>query len=106
MVLDIIVAWMARWIVILWRDLMSYRRPAVSGSIVRSHLEKPGFGCMYVAIECKYKANFERSQGAFNKPYAYSDNYAEAFVRHHSPGCELRVRVDPKDHLRSFPVFD
>ena len=61
---------------------------------------------MYVAIEYKYKSNFERYQGVFNKPYAYATNYAEAYARHHPPGSDLRVRVNPKDPTRSFPVFD
>jgi hypothetical protein len=106
LVLDIVVAWVVRWAVIFWRGAMSRAWPTVSGMVVRSYLEKPGFGCMYAAIEYKYKADWERYQGVFNKPYAYADNYAEAYVRHHPPGSELRIRVDPKNPSRSFPIFD
>jgi Protein of unknown function (DUF3592) len=106
LVLDIMVAWVVRWIVIFWRAAISRGRPAVSGTVVRSHLEKPGFGCMYVVIEYKYKSNWERYHSVLNKPYAHATNYAEAYVRHHPAGSELRVRVDPKTPTRSFPTFD
>ncbi|MGB6725558.1 MAG: DUF3592 domain-containing protein [Terracidiphilus sp.] len=105
-VLDIFIAFMVRWIIIFWRRGLSRNWPTVSGAVVRSHLEKPGFGCMYVVIEYKYKANWERYHGILNKPYAYATNYAEAYVRHHPAGSELKVRYDPKIPTRSFPIFD
>lgn len=106
LVIDIVVAWAVRWAIILWRGAISHSWPTVSGMVVRSHLEKPGFGCMYAAIEYKYKANGERYQGVFNKPYAYADNYSEAYVRHHPAGSELKVRVGPKNPARSFAILD
>jgi|SRR5580658_4702994 hypothetical protein len=105
-VIDIFVAFIARWAIIFWRKAASHDWPTVSGTVIRCHLEKPGFGCMYVAIEYKYKVNWERHHGALNKPYCYAANYAEAYARHHSGGSELKVRVDPKNPTRSFPIFD
>lgn len=106
LVLDIIVAWVGRWIIVFWRYILSRNWPVVSGTVVRSHFEKPGYGCMYVVFEYKYKANWERYRGELRKPYVNATNYAEAYVRHHSPGSELMVRVDPKIPTRSFPIFD
>jgi hypothetical protein len=105
-VIDIFVAFIVRWTIIFWRDAASSSWPTVPGTVVRSHLEKPGIGCMYVAIQYKYKFNFERHGGALNKPYCYATNYAEAYARHHPGGSELKVRVSPKNPARSFPILD
>jgi hypothetical protein len=105
-VIDIFVAFIVRWTIIFWRDATSSNWPTVPGTVVRCHLEKPGIGCMYVALQYKYKFNFERHDGALNKPYCYATNYAEAYARHHPSGSELKVRVSPKNPTRSFPVLD
>jgi hypothetical protein len=100
---DVFVAYLARGIVILWRGGASRNWPTVSGAIVRSHLEKPFYGCMYAVVEYKYKVNWERHRGVCNKPYFYFANCADADVRHNPAGTELRVRVAPKNPARSFP---
>ena len=103
---DAFIAYFVRGIIILWRRAVSRNWPTVSGTIVRSHLEKPFYGCMYVVVEYKYKLNWERHRGVLNRPYFYFANYADAFVRHHPADTELRVRVDPKNPARSFPELD
>jgi hypothetical protein len=106
LVIDIFVAFVVRWAIIFWRGSASRNWPAVPGTVVRCHLEKPGIGCMYVELQYKYKFNFERHEGACNKPYFNATNYAEAYVRHHPGGSELKVRVNPKNPVRSFPILD
>jgi hypothetical protein len=101
-VIDIYIGFMFRWFVLLWRNVESSKWPTLAGTIVHCHFEKRGYGGDYVVLQYKYKADFERFQGAIKKPYIYP-NYADAFVRHHRPDSELRVRVDPKDPTRSFP---
>ena len=71
-VIDIFVAFIVRWTIIFWRDATSSNWPTVPGTVVRCYLEKPGVGCMYVALQYKYKFNFERHGGALNKPYCYA----------------------------------
>jgi hypothetical protein len=80
LVLDIFVAFLVRWIVIYRRKARSHRWPNVTGTVVRCHLEKPGYGCMYAVLRYKYRMNFERNQGLIKKPYIY-ENYAEAYTR-------------------------
>jgi hypothetical protein len=103
-VIDIFIGFIFRWLVMVWRKVGSNKWPTVAGTIVRCRFEKRGYGGDYVVLQYKYKANFERFQGAIKKPYIYR-NYADAFVRHHPPDSELRVRVDPKSPTRSFPVL-
>lgn len=103
-VLDIFAAFLVRWIVIYWREAISHGWWNLSGSVVRCHLERPGYGCMYVVLQYKYKWNFERYRGTIKKPYVH-ENYAEAFMRRHPAGCEIGIRVDPKDPHRSCPVI-
>jgi hypothetical protein len=103
LVIDIFVAFVVRWMIILWRNARSHGWATVSGSVVRCHLEKPGYGCDYVVLHYKYKMNFERYHGSIKKPYIY-ENYAEAYIRHHPSGSELRIRVDRNDPTRSVPV--
>jgi Protein of unknown function (DUF3592) len=102
---DVFVAYLVRGIIILWRNAVSRNWPTVSGSVVRSRLEKPFYGCMYVVVQYKYKMNWERHQGVLNKPYFYFANDAEAYVRNHPAETELSIRVDPKNPTRSFPLL-
>jgi hypothetical protein len=104
LVLDIYIGFLLRLIVMQWRGVASRNWPVVSGSVVRCYFEKRDFGGDFVVLRYKYKADFERFQGEIKKPYIYP-NYADAFVRHHSAGSELRVRINPKDPTRSFPLF-
>lgn len=105
LVLDIHFGFLARWMIIFWRKAVSRKWPTVAGTIVRCHFEKHGYGGDYVVLQYEYKAEFERFHGVMKKPYIYP-NYAEAFVRHHAPDSELRIRVSPKDSTRSFLVLD
>jgi hypothetical protein len=104
LVLDIFVAFAVRWIIIYWREARSHRWPKVTGRVVRCHLEKPGYGCMYVVLRYKYKMNFERHHGSIKKPYLY-ENYAEAYIRHLPADSELEIRIDPNDPTRSVPLI-
>jgi hypothetical protein len=61
---------------------------------------------MFVALQYEYKVNWESNHGLMNKPYLFATNYAEAYVRHHPAGSELRVRVHPTNPERSFPILD
>jgi hypothetical protein len=106
LVIDIFVAFVVRWAIVFGCRAASRDWPTVSGTVVRCHLEKPGFGCMYVAVQYKYKFSSERHDGVLNKPYFSATNDAEAYVRHHPGGSQLTVRVDPKNPTRSFPVLD
>jgi len=106
LVIDIFVAFFVRWAIIFWRRAVSHGWSAVSGMVVRSHLEMPGYGCMYVALQYKYKFNSERHEGVLNKPYLNATNNAEAYARDHPGGSELTIRVDPKNPARSFPILD
>jgi hypothetical protein len=103
-VIDIFIGFIVRWIIILWRNVASLNWPTVTGRVVRCHYEKHGYGGNYAVLQYKYKVDSERFRGAINKPYIYP-NYAEAFTRHHSADSELRIRVNPKDPARSFPVL-
>jgi hypothetical protein len=103
-VIDIFIGFIFRWFVLFWRNVESGKWPAVAGTIVRCHFEKHGYGGDYVVLQYKYKADFERFQGAIKKPYIYP-NYADAFVRKHPADSELKIRVAPKDPTRSFPVI-
>lgn len=103
LVIDIVVGFLVRWLVILWRKAQSHDWPTVPGRVVRSHFEQPGYGGSYVEVRFKYKIDGERYQGILRKPFIF-ENYADAFVRHHPADSELRVHVDPKDPARSFPV--
>ncbi len=104
LVLDIFIGFLLRSIVMQWRRAASRNWPAVSGSVVRCYFQKQGFGGDFVVLRYKYKADFERFQSEIKKPYIYT-NYADAFVRHHFAGSELKVRINPKDPTQSFPVF-
>lgn len=104
-VIDIFIGFVFRWLILFWRNMASGNWPTVAGTIDRCHFEKPGYGGNYVVLQYKYKAHFERFKGAIKKPYIYP-NYADAFVRHHPAGEELRIHVDPKDPSRSFPVIN
>lgn len=103
LVIDIYVAFVVRWIIILWRKARSHGWATVTGTVVSCHLEKPGYGCDYAVLRYKYKMNFERYQGSIKKPYVY-DNYADAYIRHRAADSELRIRVDQNDPTRSVPV--
>ena len=103
LVLDIYVEFILRWIVLWWRKAGSRGWQEVTGTIVSCQLERPGFGCARVVLRYKYKWDFERYQGVIKKPYIY-DNYADAYMRHHPPDSELRIRVDPSRPARSVPV--
>ena len=105
LVIDIYIGFFVRWIVIVWRQAASYKWPTVAGTIVRCHFEEHGYGGDFVVLHYKYKEKFERFHGEMKKPYIYP-NYAEAFVRHHPADSELRIRVNPKDPTRSFPIVD
>jgi hypothetical protein len=104
-VIDIYVGFLFRWLVLLWRYVASGKWPIVTGTIVRCHFEEHGVGGDYVVLQYKYKVEFERFKGAIRKPFVYS-NYADGFVRHHSGGSELKIRVDPKNPARSFPIIN
>lgn len=104
-VIDIFIGFIFRWVVLVWPNIVSVKWPIVAGTIVRCHFEKRGYGGDYVVLQYKYKADFERFKGVIRKPYIYP-NYADALVRHHPAGCELRIRVDLKDPARSFPVLN
>ena len=104
-VIDILIGFIVRSMIILWRKAVSLKWPTVSGRIVRCHFEKHGYGGDYVVLQYKYKMDFERFHGMMKKPYIYP-NYAEAFVRDHPADSELRIRVNPKDSSRAFPVLD
>ena len=104
-VIDIYIGFVVRWMIILWRGVGSRKWPTVSGTIVRCRFEKPGYGGNYVVLEYKYKVDWERFHGVIMKPYMYP-NYADAFVRHHPPDMELKIRTDPKKPARSFPELD
>ena len=60
LVIDIFVAFIVRWAIIYWRKFGSTRWPTFTGRVVSCNLEKPGYGCPYVALNYKYKMNFER----------------------------------------------
>jgi hypothetical protein len=77
----------------------------VSGTVVRSHFEKSGYGGNYVELRYKYKVEGERFEGVLKKPFIY-ENYAEACARHHPAGSELRIHVHSKDPTRSFPIIN
>lgn len=104
-VIDIYIGFLVRWLVLVWRKMESSKWPTVSGTIISCHFEEHGYGGDYVVLRYKYKSDWERFQGVIRKPFIY-DNYADAFVRHHPEDSELRVRVDPKNPTRSFPVLD
>ena len=104
-VVDILIGFVFRWLILIWRKVVSRKWPTVSGAIVSCHFEKRGYGGDYVVLQYKYKADFERYRGVIKKPFLYP-NYADAFVRHHPADSELRVCVDPKDLARSFPILD
>ena len=104
-VIDIFIGFIVRLMVILWRAAVSLKWPTVPGRIVRCHFEKHGYGGDYVVLQYKYKVDSERFQGTINKPYIYP-NYADGFVRNHPADSEARIRVNPKDPARSFPVID
>jgi hypothetical protein len=104
-VIDIWIGFLVRWGILFWRNPESRNWPTVSGAIVRCHFETHGYGGDYVVLDYKYKVEVERFQGSLHKPYIYP-NYAAAFVRHHLPESNLRIRVNPKDPNRSFPVFN
>jgi len=104
LVVDIFVGFFARWVINVVRGLASRDWPSVKGTVVRCHFEEHGYGGDYVVLHYRYKVDWERCHGEMKKPYMHP-NYAEAFVRHHPAGSELRIRVDPKDPTRSFPVL-
>jgi hypothetical protein len=103
LVIDIYIGFLVRWLVLVWRKTESSEWPTVAGTIVRCHFEECGYGGDYVVLSYKYKVDCERFHGEMRKPYMYA-NYAEAFVRHHPEESELRIHVDPKNPMRSFPV--
>jgi len=104
LVIDIYIGFMVRWLILFWRAEASRGWPTVAGSIVRCYFEECGVGGDYVILQYKYKASFERHRGEIRKPYIYP-NYADAFVRHHSEDTEIKIRVNPKDPTRSFPII-
>ena len=77
----------------------------LAGTVVRCHLEKPGFGCTHLVLDYKYKMNFEHYSGCIKKPFI-NDNYAEAYMRRFPADRELRLHVCPHEPARSFPVLD
>ena len=103
-VIDIIVGFFIRWVIMYWREAVSRKWPTVAGTVVGCQFEKRFYGGDYVVLRYKYKMNWERFQGEIKKPYFYP-NYAEAFVRHHPADSELRVRVNPENPTKSFPVL-
>jgi hypothetical protein len=105
LVLDIYVAFFVRWVIMHWRNVGSHGWPTLAGTVVRCHLEKPGFGCTHVVLDYKYKMNFEHYSGCIKKPFI-NDNYAEAYMRRFPADRELRLHVCPNESARSFPVLD
>ena len=103
--LDIYIAFAVRWMILIWRDTVSRKWPQITGTIVRCHLEKPGFGCMYVVLRYKYKKNSERYEGEIREPFTDVKN-ARALVQHHQGGGELTICVSPTDATLSFPIVN
>lgn len=87
LIVEIYIAFAVRWMILMYRDAASRKWPQITGTIIRSHLEKPGFGCNYVVLRYKYRNGSERYEGEVKKPFIFS-NYAEAFVRRH-PGVMI-----------------
>jgi len=104
LVIDIYIGFVIRWLVLVWRKTQSSNWPTVTGTVVRCHFKKCGYGGDYVELHYKYKSDFERFHGLIKKPYIYP-NYADPFVRHHPADSGLTIRVDPKNPARSFPVI-
>jgi len=101
-VIDIIIGFFVRWIILLSRDGKSRNWPTVAGLVVTSYFEKPGYGGSYVLIHYEYKLDGECFDGEIKKPYFY-ENYANAFARNHPADSALRVRVNPEHTEQSFP---
>ena len=104
LVIDIFAGFFLRWLILFWRGAASRNWPTVTGTIVRCYFEKRGYGGDYVVLQYKYKVDWERYKGEIKKPYLYP-NYAEAFVRHHPGDDALKIRIDPKNATRSFPII-
>ncbi len=104
LVIDIFIGFMMRWLIVSWRRVVSRNWPTLPGTVVRAFFEQPGYGGSYVEVKFKYKVDGKRYQGSLREPFMF-ENYAEAFVRHHPAGSELRIHVDPKNPSRSFPVL-
>ena len=102
-VIDILIAFVIRFVMIEWRRAKSHNWPVITGTILGSCFERPDIGCNYAQIRYRYKTSGERYDGLFKKPFLFQ-TYGEAFVRHFPTGSEIAVRVNPADMTKSFPV--
>ena len=52
-VLDLYIGFLIRWVILAWRDALSYKWPAVSATVISCHFERAGFGGDFVVLRYK-----------------------------------------------------